>query len=83
MIGIGAYKPRWFMKPNHISPYDALTASAEMRARVTIPMHYGTFDLSDEPLFDPPHVFEAEAFKRHMDVIIPELGEIVKLHHIR
>ena len=30
MIGIGAYKPRWFMKPNHISPYDALTASEEM-----------------------------------------------------
>lgn len=83
MIGIGAYKPRWFMKPNHISPQDALTASSEMRARVTIPMHYGTFDLSDEPLFDPPHVFAAEAKKRGMDVIIPELGEVVKLHQIR
>ena len=83
MIGIGAYKPRWFMKPNHISPYDALTASAEMGARMTIPMHYGTFDLSDEPLFDPPHVFAAEARKRNMDIMIPELGEVVKLHHIR
>lgn len=71
------------MKPNHISPYDALTASVEMQARVTIPMHYGTFDLSDEPLFDPPHVFAAEAEKRKMDVIIPELGEVIKLHHIR
>ena len=83
MIGIGAYKPRWFMKPNHISPYDALTASAEMGARMTIPMHYGTFDLSDEPLFAPPHVFAAEARKRNMDVMIPELGEVIKLHHIR
>ena len=45
------------MKPNHISPYDALTASADMHAHVTIPMHYGTFDLSDEPLFDPPMCF--------------------------
>ena len=54
-----------------------------MKARVTIPMHYGTFDLSDEPLFDPPHVFVAEAKKRGMDVIIPELGEVVKLHQIR
>ena len=83
MVGIGAYKPRWFMKPNHISPYDALTASADLHAKVTIPMHYGTFDLSDEPLFDPPHVFAAEAKKRGMPVIIPELGEIIKLQPIR
>ncbi|MCI5743908.1 MAG: MBL fold metallo-hydrolase [Bacteroides sp.] len=83
MVGIGAYKPRWFMKPNHISPYDALTASADMHAHVTIPMHYGTFDLSDEPLFDPPHVFAAEAKKRGMEILMPELGEIVKLKHQR
>lgn len=83
MVGIGAYKPRWFMKPNHISPYDALTASADMHAHVTIPMHYGTFDLSDEPLFDPPHVFAAEAKKRGMEILLPELGEIVKLKHQR
>lgn len=83
MVGIGAYKPRWFMKPNHISPYDALTASTDMNAKVTIPMHYGTFDLSDEPLFDPPHVFRTEAEKRNLPVIIPELGEVVKLKHQR
>ena len=22
LLGIGAYKPRWFMQANHISPYD-------------------------------------------------------------
>jgi L-ascorbate metabolism protein UlaG (beta-lactamase superfamily) len=60
-----------------------LAASADLHAKVTIPMHYGTFDLSDEPLFDPPHVFAAEAKKRGMPVIIPELGEIIKLQPIR
>lgn len=79
MIGIGAYKPRWFMKPNHISPYDALTAARDMGAKMTLPMHYGTFDLSDEPLFDPPHVFAQEAKLRSMPIMIPELGEVVKL----
>ena len=79
MIGIGAYKPRWFMKANHISPYDALTASADMNSHVTIPMHYGTFDLSNEPMHDPPHVFAREAKRRNMHVLIPELGEVVKL----
>ena len=79
LLGIGAYKPRWFMRPNHISPYESLTASEEMRAGITIPMHYGTFDLSDEPLHDPPKVFAAEAKKRKIRVEIPYLGEIVKL----
>ena len=54
LLGIGAYKPRWFMRPNHISPYESLTAAEEMHAGLIIPMHYGTFDLSDEPLHDPP-----------------------------
>lgn len=79
LLGIGAYKPRWFMQPNHISPYDSLKASSEMKAGLTIPMHYGTFDLSDEPLSDPPKVFAAEARKRNIPVAIPALGEIVRL----
>ena len=79
LVGIGAYKPRWFMQPNHISPYDALTASRDMRAAVTIPMHYGTFDLSDEPLHDPPKVFAEEARKRGIRIEIPMLGEVVRL----
>lgn len=79
MIGIGAYQPRWFMKPNHISPFDALTASADMHACVTIPMHYGTFDLSDEPLFNPPHAFTTEAKYRNIDVVVPCLGEVISL----
>ena len=79
LLGIGAYKPRWFMRPNHISPYESLTAAEEMHAGLTIPMHYGTFDLSDEPLHDPPKVFAAEAKKRKIPVEIPYLGEIVKL----
>ena len=79
LLGIGAYKPRWFMRPNHISPHESLTAAEEMHAGLTIPMHYGTFDLSDEPLHDPPKVFATEAKKRKISVEIPYLGEIVKL----
>ena len=39
LLGIGAYKPRWFMRPNHISPHESLTAAEEMHAGLTIPMH--------------------------------------------
>jgi L-ascorbate metabolism protein UlaG (beta-lactamase superfamily) len=53
LIGIGAYKPRWFMEPNHNSPEDALKAFQDSGAKVMVPMHYGTFDLSDEPPGEP------------------------------
>lgn len=53
IIGIGAYQPEWFMKQNHISPTDAIRAAEEMGAKKMIPMHYGCFDLSDEPVMEP------------------------------
>ncbi len=53
LIGIGAFEPRWFMKANHNNPEDALQAFQDARAKTLIPMHYGTFDLSDEPPNEP------------------------------
>ncbi len=79
IIGIGAYKPRWFLERNHISPYEALRAAKIMGSKVTIPMHYGTFKLSQEPMFDPPIVFEAEARRVGVPVLIPNIGEVVVL----
>lgn len=79
LIGIGAYKPRWLMERNHISPDEALDAATDMHAGMIIPMHYGTFNLSDEPLSDPPKVFKTEAIKRKMKFYIPNIGERMKL----
>ena len=53
IMPIGAYSPRWFMKSSHINPREALLASKELHTDTMIPMHYGTFDLSDEPLGEP------------------------------
>lgn len=60
IMGVGAYKPEWFMSPNHISPLDAIKASNEMQASKLIPMHYGTFDLSNEPLGEPIEILRQE-----------------------
>lgn len=51
LLGIGAYKPEWFMRPSHTGPADALEATLRLGADYLVPMHYGTFDLSDEPVF--------------------------------
>jgi L-ascorbate metabolism protein UlaG (beta-lactamase superfamily) len=49
LIAIGAYEPRWFMEPNHTRPADAVQAFLDIGAKRLVPMHYATFDLSDEP----------------------------------
>ena len=56
--GIGAYKPEFFMGQSHTSPTDAVQAFVDTRAKRMIPMHYGTFDLLDEPLGDPIRVLK-------------------------
>ncbi|MBI5642094.1 MAG: MBL fold metallo-hydrolase [Deltaproteobacteria bacterium] len=53
LVPIGAYEPRWFMKRNHLNPEEALQAARDLLAKRVIPIHWGTFDLSDEPLWLP------------------------------
>lgn len=81
ILGIGAYAPEWFMSPNHQSPKDALKAFTELNAKYLIPMHYGTFDLSDEPLGEPLKQLLLEAEKENLkdQLIIPSFGKPVAL----
>ncbi len=56
-VPIGAYQPVEMMKPSHLNPEEAAEAGRALRARRIVGMHYGTFDLSDEPLDEPPRRF--------------------------
>jgi N-acyl-phosphatidylethanolamine-hydrolysing phospholipase D len=54
-LPIGAYEPRWFMAYPHMNPADSYRAFLDLGARWMVAMHWGTFDLTDEPLDLPPH----------------------------
>jgi len=64
MIPIGAYSSRWFMKPMHMTPEEAVEAYVEARCRQAVAMHWGTFRLTDEPLGEPPLRLAAELERR-------------------
>ncbi|MDB5085120.1 MAG: hypothetical protein JWN30_2006 [Bacilli bacterium] len=48
LMPIGAYEPEWFMSMQHVSPEQAVQAYLDTKARLFIPMHYGTFRLADD-----------------------------------
>ncbi|HEX6308380.1 MAG TPA: MBL fold metallo-hydrolase [Longimicrobiales bacterium] len=55
LLPIGAYEPRWFMKPAHMNPEEAVRAYIALGATgLFVGMHWGTFRLTDEPAFEPP-----------------------------
>ena len=53
LVPIGAYKPQWFMSPIHCSPEEAVKIHLEVKAKVSIADHYGTFPLADDGEDDP------------------------------
>jgi len=54
LLPIGAYLPRWIMHYSHMNPAEAYQAFLDLDARWMIPCHWGTFDLTDEPIDEPP-----------------------------
>jgi N-acyl-phosphatidylethanolamine-hydrolysing phospholipase D len=60
-LPIGAYLPPAIMKASHTTPEEALRLFADVRGRLFVPIHWGTFDLADEPFDEPPQRLMAEA----------------------
>lgn len=84
LLPIGAYEPRWFMRYQHVDPGEAWQAFRDLGARWMVPMHWGTFDLTDEPVDLAPRVLEkilAEEGEDRERVRILAVGERWVLPH--
>ena len=53
LLPIGAYEPGWFMEQQHLNPEQAGEAFLALGAERLVPMHWGAFQLTDEPISEP------------------------------
>jgi N-acyl-phosphatidylethanolamine-hydrolysing phospholipase D len=63
-VPIGAYRPAAIMRPGHTTPEEALQVFEDVRGRALVPIHWGTFDIAEEPPDEPPQRLLAEASRR-------------------
>ena len=76
LLPVGAYKPENIMQDAHLSPQEAYEAFKILGGKRFIPMHFGTYDLGDEPLGEPQRILETYADKNTKILKVGEVFEI-------
>lgn len=62
-IPIGAYKPQWFLKPQHVDPIDAIKIHRDLKSAKSIAIHHATFNLGHEFYLEPQSQLRSEMEK--------------------
>lgn len=81
LIPIGAYEPKWFMSPIHVSPKQAINIHEDVKSKQSIAMHFGTFSLADDGQGKAEEDLIIALDKANVpqtDFRIPEEGEALK-----
>lgn len=65
-LPIGAYAPREIFKPVHLDPFEAAQAHLDLKAKLSIGMHYGTFQLTAESRNEPIDFLEKAKQEAHI-----------------
>lgn len=82
VLPIGGYEPRWFMATQHVNPAEAVQIHLDLAAKQSLGMHWGTFELTDEPLDEAPRALaRARADKGLADAafVVTAIGETRRL----
>lgn len=78
LVPIGAYEPRLLMRGVHATPEEAVAIGRDLGIRRLVGKHWGTIQLTDEPLFEPPGRFRTAALEAgyaEEDVWVMKIGE--------
>ena len=73
LLSVGAYMPEIIMKDSHMNPTEAIQAYKDLQGKIMIPMHFGTYDLSNEPIGEPYRILEKE--KSNNNIQFLDIGE--------
>ncbi len=78
-IPIGGYSAWNERHPNHVNPEEAVQLFEDVRGRLLVPIHWGTFELNREPFREPPDRLMAAALARGLEERMALLapGELV------
>jgi L-ascorbate metabolism protein UlaG (beta-lactamase superfamily) len=82
LLPIGAYEPRWFMKDHHMNPDEAVMAHLDIQSDLSFATHFGTFQLTDEGIDDPPTALARAMKERGISAthfIVPEVGQTYRI----
>ncbi len=81
LLPIGPCEPKWFMKPRHLDPEDALRVFQEINAQRMIPIHWGTFKLGLDPADQPMHTLKGLLSQKNLHDRVPILapGQVLKI----
>lgn len=75
LVPAGAWAPRDFEKPFHVSPHEAMELAAAVGAREAIAMHWGTFPLSQDKSIDQKQHFLAAGRAVGLKATVMRAGE--------
>jgi L-ascorbate metabolism protein UlaG (beta-lactamase superfamily) len=67
LLPVGAYRPEWFFSSMHISPKEAVEIFKIIGAKYAVPIHFETFQLSDEEFIDPMLELQHNLTKEKID----------------
>lgn len=81
IMGIGAYTPAYIMQGSHTNPEEAVQGFHDLNGKNFVPMHYGTYDVADEPIGEPIERIYKLNNSNKIDgkLVAPKIGEIIYL----
>lgn len=79
-IPIGGYSSYDKRHPNHVNPEEAVQLLEDVKGRLMVPMHWGTFELNREPFQEPPQRLQREALRRGLEEHIALLSPGQTIH---
>lgn len=77
LLPIGAYEPRWLISRVHMAPDEAVRAHEILGATISIAIHHGTFQLTDEGIDTPKE--QLVACRGHEPFLVLNNGQFAKI----